>query len=157
MVTEDFKNEPTEYMEVDISSLKTKMKAFCREYVIDNNGFRAAKAVGYHEKHSWRLLKDERIIAYIAWLTEDMRTEQIASAQEIMTRLTKVMRGESEEEVVTPKGAIVLKGTDVRDRIKAAELLGKRYAMWTDKVETKSETHIVVDISDEDDDDDEYI
>lgn len=153
-----FKNEPAEYMGVNIASLKERQKQFCREYVIDQNGFRAAKECGYHEKHSWRLLQDERVIAYIAWLAEDMRTEKIASAQEVMQRLTAIARGESDEEVVTPKGSIVLKGTDVRDRIKALELLGKRYAMFTDKVEQKSSLEIVVDIEDgSNDDDDEDI
>jgi phage terminase small subunit len=41
-----------------------------------------------------------------------------------------------------------------KDRIKAAELLGKRYAMWTDKKEVGGEVGVVI-VDDTGDDEDE--
>ena len=84
-----------------------------------------------------------------------MRNSRIASAQEVAERLTRIARGEGEEEVVTSQGLKVLKGSDIKDRIKALELLGMKHAMFTDKVESKQEFSFVVDIEDEDADEDE--
>lgn len=146
---------PEEYNGVDLKSLSPKQKRFCEEYVIDNNGFASAERSGYNRKYSCELLKREDVQSYIAWLNEDMRNSRIASAQEVAERLTRIARGEGEEEVVTNSGLKILKGTDVKDRIKALELLGKKHAMFTDKVETKQEFNFVVDIEDEDSDDDD--
>ena len=49
----------------------------------------------------------------------------------------------------------VLKGKDVKDRIKALELLGKKHAMFTEKVETKQEFNFVIDIEDDNDEDED--
>ena len=84
-----------------------------------------------------------------------MRNSRIASAQEVAERLTRIARGEGEEEVVTNSGMKVLKGTDVKDRIKALELLGKKHAMFTEKVETKQEFNFVIDIEDDNDEDED--
>ena len=146
----DYKNIPKEYNGVSLENLSSKQKRFCEEYVIDNNGFASAERAGYHKKYSSELLKREDVQSYIAWLNEDMRNSRIASAQEVAERLTRIARGEGEEEVVTSQGLKVLKGSDIKDRIKALELLGKKHAMFTDKVESKQEFSFVVDIEDED-------
>ena len=60
-----------------------------------------------------------------------------------MKYLTKVMRNELTEEVVVVEGEgegcssarIVKKDIPAKDRNKAAELLGKRYRLFTEKVE----------------------
>ncbi|MGE4214858.1 MAG: hypothetical protein AB7E42_08795 [Anaerotignaceae bacterium] len=50
------------------------------------------------------------------------RRKKVADAAEVVEFLTAVLRGDDAEEVV------------VKDRIKAAQLLGKSYGMFTDKV-----------------------
>lgn len=142
-------NIPKEFNGVSLTNLSNKQKRFCEEYVIDNNGFASAERAGYNKKYSSELLKREDIQMYIAWLNEDLRNSRIASAQEVAERLTKIARGESEEEFVTNKGEIVLKGVDARDRIKALELLGKKYAMFTEKVEQDTNINFTVDIVDD--------
>ena len=146
---------PTEYNGVSLQSLSPKQKRFCEEYVIDNNGFASAERSGYNRKYSCELLKREDVQSYIAWLNEDMRNSRIASAQEVAERLTRIARGEGEEEVVTNSGMKVLKGTDVKDRSKALALLGKKHAMFTEKVETKQEFNFVIDIEDDNDEDED--
>jgi len=62
----------------------------------------------------------------------------IATADEVLEYLTKVMNGEE-------KDAFGL-DTSIADRTKAAELLGKRHMLFTDKV--KLDAEIEIDISD---------
>ena len=62
-----------------------------------------------------------------------------------MEYLTKIMRGQDVEEVVVVEGEgegcssarKMDKALNQKDRIKAAELIGKRYSMWTERVEAK--------------------
>ena len=73
--------------------------------------------------------------------------------------LSAVLRGESRAEVVVVEGVgegcsearTMQKAPDEKERLKAAELLGKRYALFTDKVETDTdmELNIHVDYGDE--------
>ena len=68
-------------------------------------------------------------------------SKRIASAEEVLQNLTSMMRGEIQEEIVVVEGEgdgvssarIVKKQVSAKERIKAAELLGKRHILWTDK------------------------
>lgn len=55
--------------------------------------------------------------------------------------LTSVMRGETQEQTLISIGELGQEITDIdvgaKDRIKAAELLGKRHRLWTDKSEVE--------------------
>ena len=57
----------------------------------------------------------------------------------MLTYLTSVMRGETQEQTLCSIGELGQQVIDIdvgaKDRIKAAELLGKRHRLWTDKVE----------------------
>lgn len=57
----------------------------------------------------------------------------------MLTYLTSVMRGETQEQTLCSIGEFGQQVIDIdvgaKDRIKAAELLGKRHRLWTDKVE----------------------
>ena len=69
-----------------------------------------------------------------------------------MELLTSAARGELEEEVVVVEGEgdgcsgarTIKKQIGARDRIKAAELLGKRYRLWTDKMEVKGMVPVMI-------------
>ncbi|MEH7464565.1 terminase small subunit [Bacillus thuringiensis] len=145
--------EPEEWNGVNISTLKPKQKAFCQEYIIDMNGFRAADAVGYAKRYSWELLKDERIQAYISYLAEQARTDRVLSARDVMERLTLIAEGKSKEPIATGKGVQVYDGTYARDRLKALELLGKRYALFTDKVQHNGDVEISVGFTEDEEED----
>ena len=62
-----------------------------------------------------------------------------------MKYLTSVMRGESQASVVVVEGCgegisqarTVIKQPDEKERLKAAELIGKRYGAFTDKVQNE--------------------
>ena len=78
----------------------------------------------------------------------------IAKQDEILKYLTSVLRGESESEIVVVEGTgdgwseanILRKGPDERERLKAAELLGKRYGLYTESVVVAEAPKIIDDI-----------
>lgn len=104
-----------------------------------------------------RLLTNANVSAYIVERMEEIKSERVADQQEILEYLTSIMRGEQQEEVLRGigEGAQTIDDIDVsaKDRIKAAELLGKRYTMWTDKQQIEGTQTVVFidDISSEDD------
>lgn len=126
-----------------------KQKRFCDEYLIDLNGTRAYKAVYPSVKsnhtatvNAGRLLTNADVRAYLDERLEQLHNERTANAQEVMEYLTAVMRGESRSAVIVVEGAgdgysearQVQKPPDEKERLKAAELLGKRFSLFTDKV-----------------------
>ena len=86
-----------------------------------------------------KLLKNPKIKTYIDERLKQLDSENIADQQEVLGYLTSVMRGETQEQTLCSIGELGQQVIDIdvgaKDRIKAAELLGKRHRLWTDKVE----------------------
>lgn len=80
--------------------------------------------------------------------------EAIADATEVLKYLTSVMRKQSVSSVLARQfdGSedVIEKPPDEKEALKAAELLGKRYGLYTDKIEAEVDTeiHITVDYGD---------
>ena len=132
--------------------MTAKQKRFCEEYLVDCNATQAAIRTGYSKKTAravgQRLLTNVDIKKYIEQQFQKLKTEKIADAQEVLEYLTSVMRGEQKEQValLTGEGVqnLVQKDVSAKDRLKAAELIGKRYALFTEKVELQGETTIQI-------------
>ncbi|WP_341825316.1 terminase small subunit [Eubacterium callanderi] len=136
-----------------------KQKRFADEYLIDLNGTRAYK-VAYPRVKSdetakaaaSRLLTNVNVKTYIDEQLEKIHNEKTADAQEVLEYLTAVMRGETESSVLSLCGdgcqEILEKPPDEKERLKAAELLGKRYSLFTDKVEHGGDIGGVVIVND---------
>lgn len=132
--------------------MTAKQKCFCQEYLIDLNATQAAIRAGYSEKTAYsvgqRILKNVEVKKYIAEQLEQIKNEKIADAQEVLEYLTSVMRGEQKEQVplmmIDGGQTLVEKGISAKDRLKAAELLGKRYALFTEKLEVEGTTAIQI-------------
>ncbi|MGN1013825.1 MAG: terminase small subunit, partial [Butyricicoccus sp.] len=81
------------------------------------------------------------------------KAENIADAQEVMEYLTSVLRGESRSSVLCMAGEgtqeVIEKPPDEKEKLKAAELLGRRYSLFTDKMSISGAVPVV--ISGEDD------
>lgn len=133
-----------------MAKLTEKQKIFANEYLIDLNATRAyKKAYPKVKKDSTakaagsRLLTNVNLKNYIEEQLKKIEDESIADAKEVMQYLTKTMRGELNEEVVVVEGEgegcssarTVRKEVGIKERNKAAELLGKRYKLFIDKVE----------------------
>lgn len=139
--------------------LDERQKKFADLFLETGNATESYKQAGYKAKGNAaeaaasRLLRNVKVKAYIDEIAEKNQNNRIASRDEILEYLTKVMRGELSEEVPVPtkKGiSIVDVEAGIKDRTKAAELLGKRYAMWTDNknIEGNLGVTIVDDIDD---------
>ncbi len=129
--------------------LTENQKKFCDEYLIDCNATRAYKAVYKTCKKdetasvcSSKLLRNAKVKKYIDEQLAKINSEKIADAEEVMEYLTSVMRGESQAEIVVVEGCgdgvtnavKVSKAPDEKERLKAAELLGKRFGLFKEKV-----------------------
>ena len=119
-----------------------KQKRFCDEYLIDCNATQAAIRAGYSKSSASaaaaRLLRKVKVKKYIDARMAELESDKIAKADEVLQYLTSVLRGESKSEaMLVIEGAVqrVQKAPDEKERLKAAELLGKRYAIYTDKRE----------------------
>lgn len=139
-----------------IVKLTAKQRRFCEEYIVDCNATQAAIRAGYKEKYAHtnanKLLQNTTLKQYIDELLEKISSEKIADATEVMEYLTSVVRGKSLSEIVVVEGVgegcsiarNMQKAPDEKERLKAAELLGKRYGLFTDKVEVDGVAKVVI-------------
>lgn len=127
-----------------------KQEKFCVEYLVDLNATQAAIRAGYSGRtaHSQgpRLLENVEVQNRIQELRKKAFNETIATAEEVEAMLSKAMRGELDEEVVVVESSLgiskakkVRKQISAKDRIKAAELMGKRHQLFTDKLQVTGE------------------
>lgn len=145
-----------------------KQKIFADEYLIDLNATRAYRAAYPAVKKDEtaksagsRMLTNVNVKKYIDKRLEEIHSEKTADAKEVMEYLTAVLRGESRSEEIVVEGLgdglskakTMEKAPSEKDRLKAAELLGKRYSLFTDKVEMEAdmELNIAIDYGEEGD------
>lgn len=150
-----------------MANMTTKQKRFCDEYLIDLNATQAAIRAGYSKKTANRIatenLSKPVIKDYISARMAEKENKLIAQQDEVLQYLTAVLRGESASEIVVVEGAgegrsaarTMKKAPDEKERLKAAELLGKRYGIYTEKIDqqTDMELRIAVDYGDDCDED----
>lgn len=139
-----------------IVALNDKQQRFCDEYLIDLNATQAAIRSGYSKKTAYsqgqRLLKHDEVKAYISARMAEKEKELIADQDEVLKYLTKVLRGESQSEIVvvenigdfTSEARLLQKAPDEKERLKAAELLGKRYNLFSDKMKVDVALPVVI-------------
>ena len=122
-----------------MSKLTVKQKRFADEFIISGNIYQSLVKAGYSENYAksdgCRILDNPRVKAYIDDRMADFEREAIASQEEVLSYLTSVMRGEQTEQVMVNGGEVIDVAVGAKDRIKAAELLGKRYGAWTERVD----------------------
>lgn len=138
--------------------MTAKEKRFGDEFLLDMNYTQAAIRAGYSEstaKNACYWVNQEadakqvkagrksqykpELAAYINEQLEQMHSKLTADAQEVMEYLTSVLRGESKSSVLARDeiGAerVIEKPPDEKERLKAAELLGKRYGLFKEAVD----------------------
>lgn len=156
--------------------LNDRQKAFAAYYVICGNATKAAKQAGYSEKTAHVIgsenLKKPEIAEYIRELgkpKEEEKKNLIADAQEVLETLTRVLRRTESEKVVlankykkeymlagrkvteeTESPQLVEVPTSIKDSLKAAEMLAKRYGLLVDKISVQDDNEILVKVEYED-------
>lgn len=152
--------------------LTEQQKKFVQELFKNNhNAKRAAIAAGYSEKtaevQASRLLRNVKVLEYKEKLSQNLEKSSIATIEEILEYYTRVMRRQETESVVvtikervtgtvtnpdtgkkerrtvekeTPK--VIEIPSKLSDANKAAEMLGKNYGIWTDKLKLDENEYI---------------
>lgn len=125
-----------------MDKLTEKQKRFIDYYVETGNATESAILAGYSENSAKQIGSENltKLDAYIKERLDKEEDKRIATANEVLRYLTAVLRGEEKDQF----------GFDasLKDRNKAAELLGKRYMLFTDKVEqtNKGDINVVFNI-----------
>lgn len=168
-----------------MAKMTAKQQRFCDEYLIDLNATQAAIRAGYSEKTARQIgtenLSKPAIAEYIEKRMAEKEDALIAKQDEVLRYLTSVMRRELSEHVVvttteedsfyepdengtmrkrtkrkeTPQ--IVEIPSRLSDANKAAELLGKVYTLFSDRVEqdVDMELNVTVNYGGDDDNDED--
>ena len=133
--------------------LSPKQKKFCEFYVKLGNATDAGVKAGYSKKYigtnTDKLLKNTKIQKYISELATDAENSRIADAREVLEYFTAVMRGESTTEVLTGEKdedgnyIYAVKKPAEKERLKAGEMLAKRYGLLTEKVEISTDENVI--------------
>ena len=139
--------------------LTEKQKAFCDYYIESLNATESYKKAYKNIKNdntakaaASRLLTNVNLKSYIDERLKEIQSNRIAKAEEVLEYLTRVIRNEDEEEVVVTVNVgdfqtevqKVKKEISAKDKIKAAELLGKRYSLFTDKVDVQGDVGVTI-------------
>lgn len=127
---------------VALFMLTIKQKAFADFYIQLGNATEAAVQAGYSPKTARQTgaenLSKPYIKKYIETRLAELDNERIADQKEVLRYVTSVMRGESQSETVVVEGigdgmsraTRVIKHPDEKERLKAAEMLGKVHGMF---------------------------
>lgn len=136
--------------------MNAKQKKFCDEYLVDCNAAQAAIRAGYSPKTAKQIgqenLTKPDLRAYIDEQLLRLHNDRTADAAEVMQYLTAVLRGESTAHVVVVEGIgegcseakVIQKPPDEKERLKAAELLGKRFGLFKENVSLDIEPVVIV-------------
>ena len=124
--------------------MKREWQIFADEYIISLNATQSyLKAYPNVTEDTARtngckLLANTNIKKYIDKRLASKEDERIMKQDEILMLLTAIARGEATEQTLKGEGngfqILVDKGVGAKDRLKALELLGKRYGTFADKV-----------------------
>lgn len=156
-----------------MKKLTIKQKKFADEYIKAGNATQSAIKAGYSKKTARQVgaenLTKPNIKSYIDERMKKLEEEAIADQKEILKGLTRQARREEKEYqvVVIQKPSYDDNGnflgmeqipqmveipTQNKDSIKAWELLGKRYQLWTDKVDMTVDVPTIISGDDDLDD-----
>lgn len=147
-----------------MAKMTAKQQRFCDEYLIDLNATQAAIRAGYSKKTAKQIGQENLtkldIKEYIEKRMAEKEKELIADQDEVLKYLSSVMRREKKESVVVTlqnktekwvmdedtgklkkqtiteeSPAVVEIPARLSDANKAAELLGKAYGLYTEKID----------------------
>ena len=126
-------------------NVKTEWQIFADEYIISLNATQSyPKAYPNVTEDTARtngckLLANTNIKNYIDEQLAKKQDERIMKQDEILRLLTSIARGEQTEQTLKGDGngyqILVDKDISAKDRLKALELLGKRYGTFAEKID----------------------
>lgn len=125
-----------------------KQKKFADEYIKTGNAYKSAINAGYSKSYAKgnivKLLENVSVKTYVDKKLTEIEAETIAESKEVLQYLTSVLRGETHDEVYykTEFGGEALGQVKVqnKDRLKAAELLMRRFGLNASDLEKEKQT-----------------
>lgn len=148
-------------------ALNNRQKLFVDEFIKLGNAYQAALNAGYsaatakgackwinkddspkkpHEKTKFKPEIRKAIDDRMA----EKKSALIADQDEVLKYLTSVLRGNSQSSVLARNEMggedVIEKPPDESQRLKAAELLGKRYGLYTEKIDADVDAELTITI-----------
>ena len=122
----------------DYNSLTEKQKRFIDYYIETANATESAMKAGYSKKTAKQIGNENltKLDFFIQQRLKEKDNNRIASQDEVLQYLTKVMRGEEKDQFGLE--------ASLQDRTKCAELLGKRYGTFKDKIDVTGNIPVVI-------------
>ena len=136
--------------------LTLKQQRFADEYIISGNIYDSLIKAGYSENYAksdgCKILENPSVKTYIDEKLKELSDKKIADQQEVLAYLTSVLRGETQSEIVVVEGQgegvsrakPIQKAPDEKERLKAAELLGKRMGLFKDKIDVTANVPVII-------------
>ena len=128
-----------------MENVKREWQIFADEYIISLNAtqsyLKAYPKASYETANveGCKLLVKPSIKAYIDEQMAKKQDDRIMKQDEILMLLTSIARGEQTEQTLKGEGQgyqiLVDKDISAKDRLKALELLGKRYGTFAEKID----------------------
>lgn len=131
-----------------MDKLTEKQRRWIDYYIETGNAAEAARLAGYkaNSEKAFANIGSENLAKLGKNLQAKLdakEDERIAKADEVLQFLTSVMRGDVIEEVIVTEGMVgggssaryMDKHVGAKDRLKAAEMLAKRYGLLTEKID----------------------
>ena len=124
--------------ELEYSKLTEKQKRFIDYYIETANATESAKRAGYSENTAKQIGCENltKLDFFIQERLKQKEVSRIASQDEVLEYLTRVMRGEEKDQFNLD--------ASLQDRTKCAELLGKRYGTFKEKVDVTGNIPVVI-------------
>ena len=135
--------------------LTAKQSTFIDAYLGEAkmNAAQAARIAGYKHPETQGAENLRKLRPYIDEVMNKRHSNAIATQEEIQQFFTAVVRGEVKEEVVSNNGKILEVPASTKDRLKAAECMGRAYGMFTERKEISGTMDINIGVGNYDEDD----
>lgn len=140
--------------------MNERQKRFCDEYLVCLNATQAAIKAGYSEKYAGqnadKLLKNTKIKDYIDARLNEKERSLIASQDDILQALTRILHGDEKGTALVGVGMGAQEVSQVpptnSEKIRAAEILGKYHKLFTDRqeIEMRGSVQFIDDIGGDD-------
>lgn len=131
--------------------MKESYRQFADEYLVNGmNGGQAYRKIypnttpASARRCAYKLLNRYDVKLYIQERISEARSERVADVHEVLEYLTRVMRGQESDEVLSMSGEIKQVRCSVRDRNKAAELLGKTLGMFEKNINVNADASVSI-------------
>lgn len=134
--------------------LTAKQNTFVDAYLGEAkmNAAQAARIAGYKHPETQGAENLRKLRPYIDEVMDKRHSNAIATQKEVQEFFTSVLRGEAKEEVVSNNGKVLEVPASTKDRLKAAECMGRAYGMFTERKEISGTMDINIGVGDYDND-----